>query len=110
MGANFRNVPLVILGYTFPVTRLFAVVHFIVMLYALAFWIQIGVNPWLTKKLGVDTTMYGYLETTFAVLQLCGMLRWRHCPIEAGNIFIWLIVYGYGQQEIINLKTQKESE
>ena len=66
------NTPLLVFGRAFPVTRLFAVIHFIVMLYALAFWIQIGVNPWLTKKLGVDTTVYGYLETTFAVLQLCG--------------------------------------
>ena len=71
--ATYRsNVPLVVFGRALPVTRLFAVIHFIVMLYALAFWIQIGVNPWLTKKLGVDTTVYGYLETTFAVLQLCG--------------------------------------
>ena len=65
--------PLIILGYTFPVTRLVAVIHAIILLYALAFWIQIGVNPWLTKKLGVDSTIYGYLETTFAVFQLCGM-------------------------------------
>lgn len=63
---------LVVFGYTFPFTRLVVVIHIIIMLYALAFWIQIGVNPWLTKKLGVDSTVYGYLETTFAVLQLCG--------------------------------------
>ena len=61
-----------IFGHTFPITRLVAVLHLVIALYALAFWIQIGVNPWLTKKLGVDSTTYGYLETTFALLQLCG--------------------------------------
>ena len=66
------NSPLVILGRTLPVTRLVAVIYVIITLYALAFWIQTGVNPWLTKKLGVDSTVYGYLQTTFAVLQLCG--------------------------------------
>jgi len=43
-----------------------------VVLYALCFWIQLGVLPYLTKSLGVDTTTFGYLQTTFAIVQLCG--------------------------------------
>jgi len=43
-----------------------------VSMYALCFWIQMGVLPYLTKKLGVDAKTFGYLQTTFSVLQLCG--------------------------------------
>ncbi|CAG2197507.1 SLC22A18 [Mytilus edulis] len=31
-----------------------------------------GTLPYLTKKLGVDPVMFGYLQTTFAVVQLAG--------------------------------------
>jgi len=66
---------LVLYGKKLPVSRLmtyYAIIHGLIFLYALAFWIQVGVDPWLTKKLGVDMKMYGYLQTTFAFLQLCG--------------------------------------
>ncbi|XP_022337784.1 solute carrier family 22 member 18-like [Crassostrea virginica] len=46
--------------------------HFNIFLYATCFWIQIGTLPYLTKKLGVDPVFFGYLQTTFAVVQLCG--------------------------------------
>ncbi|CAH1774902.1 unnamed protein product, partial [Owenia fusiformis] len=48
------------------------VTHFNIFLYAACFWIQTGTLPYLTKKLGVDAVIYGYLQTTFAVVQLCG--------------------------------------
>ncbi|XP_064653154.1 solute carrier family 22 member 18-like [Lineus longissimus] len=48
------------------------ITHFNVFLYALFFWIQNGIMPFLTKKLGVNTVMYGYLQTTFATVQLLG--------------------------------------
>ncbi len=32
----------------------------------------VSIFQYLTKKLGVDPVMYGYLQTTFAILQLGG--------------------------------------
>lgn len=46
--------------------------HVNVSLYALCFWIQIGTLPYLTKKLNVDPITFGYLQTTFATVQLLG--------------------------------------
>lgn len=55
-----------------PKMRTLLTTHVNVFLYATCFWIQIGVLPYLTKRLGVDPVLYGYLQTTFAVVQLCG--------------------------------------
>ncbi|XP_074656261.1 solute carrier family 22 member 18-like [Tubulanus polymorphus] len=49
-----------------------AVTHFNLFLYSCAFWIHLGVMPYLTKQLGVDPVMYGYLQTAFAIAQLAG--------------------------------------
>lgn len=46
--------------------------HFNITLYALCYWIQIGVMPYLTRNLGVDTQMFGVLQTVFSFVQLCG--------------------------------------
>ncbi|KAK3722070.1 hypothetical protein QZH41_019830 [Actinostola sp. cb2023] len=46
--------------------------HFNAILYSMCFWIQLGVLPYLSKKLGADPVVFGYLQTTFAVVQLCG--------------------------------------
>ncbi|XP_069105931.1 LOW QUALITY PROTEIN: solute carrier family 22 member 18-like [Argopecten irradians] len=46
--------------------------HVNIFLYATCFWIQTGALPYLTKKLGVDMVVFGYLQTTFAVVQLAG--------------------------------------
>ncbi|XP_078664646.1 solute carrier family 22 member 18-like [Branchiostoma floridae x Branchiostoma belcheri] len=46
--------------------------HLNIAMYSTCFWIQQGALPYLTKKLGVDPVVYGYLQTTFAVVQLCG--------------------------------------
>ncbi|XP_066268311.1 solute carrier family 22 member 18-like [Branchiostoma lanceolatum] len=46
--------------------------HINIAMYSTCFWIQQGALPYLTKKLGVDPVVYGYLQTTFAVVQLCG--------------------------------------
>ncbi|XP_064597654.1 solute carrier family 22 member 18-like [Liolophura sinensis] len=48
------------------------VTHILIFLYATCFWIQTGALPYLTKKLGVDPVVYGYLQTTFAIVQLAG--------------------------------------
>lgn len=48
------------------------VTHLNILLYSTCFWIQTGTLPYLTKKLGVDPVMFGYLQTTFAVVQLAG--------------------------------------
>ncbi|KAL3889020.1 hypothetical protein ACJMK2_001379 [Sinanodonta woodiana] len=48
------------------------VTHINIFLYASCFWIQTGTLPYLSKKLGVNPTMFGYLQTTFAVVQLAG--------------------------------------
>ncbi|XP_033727071.1 solute carrier family 22 member 18-like [Pecten maximus] len=49
-----------------------AATHVNIFLYATCFWIQTGALPYLTKKLGVDMVVFGYLQTTFAVVQLAG--------------------------------------
>ncbi|CAK8680399.1 solute carrier family 22 member 18-like [Clavelina lepadiformis] len=46
--------------------------HTNITLYALCFWIQVGTLPYLTKKLDVNPVTFGYLQTTFAVVQLLG--------------------------------------
>nr|CAB3266144.1 solute carrier family 22 member 18 [Phallusia mammillata] len=46
--------------------------HVNVALYALCFWIQIGTLPYLTKTFDVNPVTFGYLQTTFAVVQLMG--------------------------------------
>uniref|UniRef100_UPI00398E75E2 solute carrier family 22 member 18 n=1 Tax=Pristiophorus japonicus TaxID=55135 RepID=UPI00398E75E2 len=48
------------------------VAHINMALYSTCFWIQIGVMPYLSKRLGMDTVMFGYLQTTFALIQLLG--------------------------------------
>lgn len=46
--------------------------HLNAVMYSSCFWIQIGVLPYLSKKLGADPVVFGYLQTTFALVQLCG--------------------------------------
>ncbi|XP_038663461.1 solute carrier family 22 member 18 [Scyliorhinus canicula] len=48
------------------------VIHINMALYSTCFWIQTGVMPYLSKRLGMDTVMFGYLQTTFAIIQLLG--------------------------------------
>lgn len=52
--------------------RIIAVTHSSIVLYATCFWVQIGTLPYLTKLLGVDPITFGYLQTTFAAVQLMG--------------------------------------
>lgn len=47
-------------------------IYFNAVLYSSCFWVQIGVLPYLSKNLGADPVVFGYLQTTFAVVQLCG--------------------------------------
>ncbi|XP_076437631.1 solute carrier family 22 member 18-like [Babylonia areolata] len=46
--------------------------HFNIFLYSTCFWIQNGTLPYLTRKLGADPVTFGYLQTTFAIVQLAG--------------------------------------
>ncbi|XP_071496133.1 solute carrier family 22 member 18-like [Diadema antillarum] len=41
-------------------------------LYAVCFWIQVGVLPYLTRKLGIDMVTFGYLQTFFSLAALIG--------------------------------------
>lgn len=52
--------------------RMSVVTHIVIVLYSTAFWIQTGVLPFLSKKLGADPVTFGYLETVFAVAMLVG--------------------------------------
>ncbi|KAK7091600.1 solute carrier family 22 member 18-like [Littorina saxatilis] len=52
--------------------RVIMCTHFNIFLYSTCFWIQTGTLPYLTKKLGADPVTFGYLQTTFAVVQLAG--------------------------------------
>ncbi|KAK3588585.1 hypothetical protein CHS0354_001911 [Potamilus streckersoni] len=52
--------------------KIILVTHINIFLYAACFWIQTGTLPYLSKKLGVNPVMFGYLQTTFAVVQLAG--------------------------------------
>ncbi|XP_052763678.1 solute carrier family 22 member 18-like isoform X2 [Mya arenaria] len=52
--------------------KVIIITHFNIFLYSTCFWIQIGTLPYLSKKLGVNAVWYGYLQTTFAVVQLAG--------------------------------------
>ncbi|XP_062918190.1 solute carrier family 22 member 18 [Mobula hypostoma] len=48
------------------------ITNFNMALYSTCLWIQNGVMPYLSKKLGMDAIMFGYLQTTFAIIQLLG--------------------------------------
>ncbi|KAK3785937.1 hypothetical protein RRG08_013940 [Elysia crispata] len=52
--------------------RFVMVTHINIFLYSCGFWIQLAVFPYLTKQLGADPVTFGYLQTTFAVVQLAG--------------------------------------
>lgn len=41
-------------------------------LYAVCYWIQVGVLPYLTKKLGMNMVTFGYLQTVFSLASLVG--------------------------------------
>lgn len=57
---------------TMDITRIVVVTHSSIVLYAMCFWVQIGTLPYLTKLLDVDPITFGYLQTTFAAVQLMG--------------------------------------
>lgn len=46
--------------------------HINIFLYSTCFWIQTGTLPYLSKRLGVNAVWFGYLQTTFAVVQFAG--------------------------------------
>ncbi|RUS87736.1 hypothetical protein EGW08_004482, partial [Elysia chlorotica] len=52
--------------------RFVMVTHINIFLYSCGFWVQQSVFPYLSKQLGADPVTFGYLQTTFAVVQLAG--------------------------------------
>ncbi|XP_022106243.1 solute carrier family 22 member 18-like [Acanthaster planci] len=48
------------------------ILHINIFLYAACFWLQTGVLPYLTKKLGMDMVVYGYLQTFYNIILLVG--------------------------------------
>ncbi|KAH9496649.1 hypothetical protein Btru_009937 [Bulinus truncatus] len=67
---NHGSLRMRIFGYTFSSVVL--ITHINIFLYSSAFWIQNAVFPYLSKELGADPVMFGYLQTTFALVQLAG--------------------------------------
>eukprot|EP00096_Caligus_rogercresseyi_P013377 TRINITY_DN6036_c0_g1_i1.p1 TRINITY_DN6036_c0_g1~~TRINITY_DN6036_c0_g1_i1.p1 ORF type:complete len:471 (+),score=77.89 TRINITY_DN6036_c0_g1_i1:161-1573(+) len=53
-------------------SRILAITYFNIFIYALGFFLQIGTLPYLTKRLGADSTTFGHLQTVFAIAQLIG--------------------------------------
>ncbi|XP_040568658.1 solute carrier family 22 member 18 [Lepeophtheirus salmonis] len=53
-------------------SRILVITYFNIFVYALGFFLQIGTLPYLTKRLGADTTTFGHLQTVFAIAQLIG--------------------------------------
>ena len=47
-------------------------VNAIAFLGSFSYWMQSGVLPYLTRKLGVNPQMFGYMQSTFALYQLVG--------------------------------------
>ncbi|XP_045181173.2 solute carrier family 22 member 18-like [Mercenaria mercenaria] len=66
---NKRN-EIHLFGWTF--NKVILLTHVNIFLYSACFWIQTGTLPYLSKKLGVNAVWYGYLQTTFAIVQLAG--------------------------------------
>lgn len=62
--SNFQRTPLY--------RKMTILMYIIVFLYSACYWIQVGVLPFLSKKLGVDPVMFGYLETIFSIAMLIG--------------------------------------
>ena len=52
--------------------KAFLVVHLNIVFYALAHWMCVPVLPFLSKKLGADPVMFGYLQTFANLAQLIG--------------------------------------
>lgn len=54
------------------INKIIFIVHLNICLYAVSFFIQVGTLPYLSKMVGLDPMTFGYLQTTFAVVQLAG--------------------------------------
>ena len=48
------------------------VVNVVAFFSSFSYWIQSGVLPYLTRKLGVNAQVFGYMQSTFALYQLIG--------------------------------------
>ncbi|GFO04586.1 solute carrier family 22 member 18 [Plakobranchus ocellatus] len=67
---NFEKNSISFFGRQF--NRVVMVTHVNIFLYSCGFWVQQAVFPYLTRRLGADPLTFGYLQTTFAVVQLAG--------------------------------------
>ncbi|XP_071950315.1 solute carrier family 22 member 18-like [Antedon mediterranea] len=67
------------------------VVHVNLFLYSTCFSIQTGVLPYLTRSLNLDTVQFGYLQTTFYLVQLIGgPLYGRFADVHGSRIAMLL--------------------
>ncbi len=53
-------------------SRSLNVVYITIALYALSYWMCVPVLPFLSKKLGMDPIMFGYLQTFYGFFQFIG--------------------------------------
>ncbi|KAH3709493.1 solute carrier family 22 member 18-like [Dreissena polymorpha] len=58
--------------FRWTLNKVILMTHVNIFLYSTCFWIQSGTLPYLTKRLGVNSVWYGYLQTVFAIGQLAG--------------------------------------
>ena len=56
-----------------------------------SYWIQSGLLPYLTRKVGVTPELYGFLESTFALYQLLGSPIFGRCGDVFGNRIIMIV-------------------
>ncbi len=52
--------------------KMVLVVHFNIFIYAMTFWMVKPVMPFLSRELGADAELFGWLESAFSVAQILG--------------------------------------
>lgn len=73
------------------VTLILIIVNITSFIASFSYWIQSGVLPYLTRKLGVTPELYGLLESTFALYQLLGSPIFGRCGDVFGNRIIMIV-------------------
>ena len=65
------------------VLLIFIVLNFLGFLGSFSYWMQSGVLPYLTRKLGVYSEVFGYMQSTYAFYQMIGSPIFGRC----GDVF-----------------------
>ena len=77
-------------------------VHLNITLYALTYWITRPVQPFLFKNLGADAVIFGYLQTTFSVVQLAGSpIIGRLCDTQGSKLALQMCQIATGLSYIL---------